>query len=377
LGLPTIPKVGKDITQCHLSNEGVINMPTICTFNANNLFVRFQFGRTFPGDRSGKSLIEDPNTGYLPVYDPDLFEVFNETQRELAARVLTNDGKDFPDVICLQEIESVIALRKFNEVFLREKYPFALLIDSRDFRQIDVGILSRLKILDVRTHLDDVDVNFPGKAPKGPPKKPRLFSRDCLEVDLALNKSGTTQLTLFINHLKSKYSDTAAEREKSDKLRKRQAKAVSKIIHERFPGAKFDQELFAVVGDFNDEFLSPPVLPLTRDSGLINVVDRLPSSQDQWTYWYRGQNSVSQIDYLLLSPALDAATAGIIPRIERRGISFATILADGKPGPKQSHLHRSDADPNPTQVDFRFTRFKEVTRDNYASDHCPVFLDIP
>ena len=71
---------------------------------------------------------------------------------------------------------------------------------------------------------------------------------------------------------------------------------------------------------------------LTRDSGLINVVDRLPSSQDQWTYWYRGQNSVSQIDYLLLSPALDAATAGIIPRIERRGISFATILADGKPG---------------------------------------------
>lgn len=86
---------------------------------------------------------------------------------------------------------------------------------------------------------------------------------------------------------------------------------------------------------------------------------------------------ISQIDYLLLSPALDAATAGIIPRIERRGLSFATILADGKPGPKQSHLHRFDADPNPALVDFRFSRFKEVTRVDFASDHCPVFLDIP
>jgi endonuclease/exonuclease/phosphatase family metal-dependent hydrolase len=352
-------------------------MPTICTFNANNLFVRFQFGRSFPGDRTGKSLVEDPNTGFLPVYDPNLFELFNETQRELAAHALTNNGKNFPDVICFQEVESLIALRKFNEVYLREKYPFALLIDSRDFRQIDVGVLSRLKILDVRTHLDDIDVNYPGQPPKGPPKKPRLFSRDCLEVELALNKSGTLRLTLFINHLKSKFSDTAAEREKSDKLRKRQAKAVLNIIRARFPGAKFNQELFAVIGDFNDEPLSPPVLPLTRDSGLINVVDRLPLPQDQWTYWYRGENSVSQIDYLLLSPALDAATAGIIPRIERRGISFATILADGKPGPKQSHLHRSDADPNPTLVDFRFPRFDKVTRDDYASDHCPVFLDIP
>jgi len=352
-------------------------MPTICTFNANNLFVRFQFGRTFPGDRSGKSEVEDPKTGFLPVYNPELFELFNETQRELAARALTNDGKDFPDVICFQEVESLIALRKFNEVHLREKYPFALLIDSRDFRQIDVGILSRLKILDVRTHLDDVDSNFPGQPPKGPPKKPRLFSRDCLEVEFALNNSGTQRLTLFINHLKSKFSDTAAEREKSDKLRNRQAKAVSKIVGARFPDAKFDQELFAVVGDFNDEPLSSPVLPITRDSGLINVVDRLPSPQDRWTYWYRGANSVSQIDYLLLSPALDAATAGVMPRIERRGISFATILADGKPGPKQSHLHRSDADPNPTLVDFRFPRFNEVTRDDYASDHCPVFLEIP
>src|SRR4030095_5755072 len=250
-------------------------MPTICTFNANNLFVRFQFGRTFPGDRSGKSLVENPNTGYLPVYDPDLFELFNETQRELAGRVLTNDGKDFPDVICFQEIESLIALRKFNEVYLKEKYPFALLIDSRDFRQIDVGILSRLNILDVRTHIDDIDVNFPGIPPKGPPKKPRLFSRDCLEVELALNKSGSARLTLFINHLKSKYSDTAEEREKSDKLRKRQAKKVLQIVRERFPGAKFDQELFAVVGDFNDEPLSDPVLPITRDSHLVNVVDRL------------------------------------------------------------------------------------------------------
>ena len=109
-------------------------MPTICTFNANNLFVRYHFGRTFPGDLTGKSAIENPATGYLPIYDPALFELFNPTQRKLAARAITNDGNDFPDTICFQEIESLIALRKFNEELLEEKYPYALLIDSRDFR---------------------------------------------------------------------------------------------------------------------------------------------------------------------------------------------------------------------------------------------------
>ena len=54
---------------------------TICTFNVNNLYVRYKFGQTFPGDMSEKSLVEDPQFGYLPIYKPELFDLFNPTQR--------------------------------------------------------------------------------------------------------------------------------------------------------------------------------------------------------------------------------------------------------------------------------------------------------
>jgi hypothetical protein len=47
------------------------------------------------------------------------------------------------------------------------------------------------------------------------------------------------------------------------------------------------------------------------------------------------RDDVSQLDYVLLSPALDGATAGVVPRIERREISFSRILTDVGTGPKR------------------------------------------
>ncbi len=350
---------------------------TICTFNANNLYARYKFGQTFPGDQTGKSKVEDPAFGYLPIYNPELFDLFNKAQRQLAAKAITNDGLSCPDVICLQEVESLPALRKFNEEFLEEKYDFAFLVDSRDFRQIDVGILSRLEILTVRTHVDDLDPNPPVPPPPVPPKNPRLFSRDCLEVEIALNGSGSERLTLFINHLKSKLANTPAERQRADELRQRQAEGVRDIVRDRFPGSSFNQELFAVIGDLNDEPGSDPVLPLVQNAGLVNVLERIPAVEDRWSHWFRSQNSVSQLDYILVSPALDAASVGTAPRIERRGIAFSHVLADGQPGPRFTHLHQRDDDPDPIQVGFQFQRFPEVNPDDFASDHCPFFFEVP
>jgi endonuclease/exonuclease/phosphatase family metal-dependent hydrolase len=351
---------------------------TLCTFNANNLFVRYRFGQTFPGDMSGKSAVNEPTLGYLPMYDPDMFDLFNPLQRELTAKALSRNGSGLPDVLCLQEIESLIALRAFNERHLGGHYKRALLVDSRDFRQIDVGLLTNLEILSVRTHVDDPD-------PKpDDPKRPFLFSRDCLEVELAL-PSGRP-LTHFINHLKSKFIDPKqaktlakekAARKKDDKYRGRQVDRVIKLVHERFPGNAFNTELFAVVGDLNDEPASKPLKKLYLQAGLEDALEHIPNEQDRWTHWFRSENSVSHIDALLLSPALAQQTAGVTPVIERRGISFARILQDGGIGPRLTHSQRVDDDPNPIDVEFRFPRFAEVDAELYASDHCPVFLEIP
>lgn len=341
---------------------------TIASFNVNNLFVRYRFGRKFPGDRSPADVVEDATLGFLPVYDPDLMLLFNPEQRELAAKVITRDGTGFPDIVCLQEVESLIALRRFNEVHLGGAYKYALLIDSRDFRQIDVGILSNVEIRDVRSHVDDLD-----PTPDNP-LDPWLFSRDCLEIEFDL---GSRQLTLFVNHLKSKYAETMAERQRGDALRLRQATAVAAVLRDRFPGNRYDSAFFAVIGDLNDDPGSAALAPLMDDAGLEDALERINPVQERWTHWWRGENQVSQLDQLLLSPALAAATAGSVPHIERRGISFARTLNDGGSGPRLTHFHRVEDDPNPIDVDFRFVRFPQVTPKAYASDHCALFFEVP
>lgn len=351
-------------------------MASLATFNVNNLFVRYRFGQAFPGDASGKSAVTDPLEGYLPIYEQDAFRLFNPLQRDLAAKAITGDGTRLPDVLCLQEVESLIALRSFNEQHLRSAYRYALLIDSRDMRQIDVGVLSNLPILSVRTHVDDRKVPADSR-------DPYLFSRDCVEVTVEL--AGGRQLHLFVNHLKSQFIDyrrastpakRKAARERNDRRRLAQATRVRELLHERFPGQAFRRELFAVLGDLNETPASPSLAPLTEDAGLEPALERIPDEADRWTHWYRSENTVSQLDHILLSAALSRGTAGTLPVIERRGISYARTLADGLPGPRRTSFVRSDDDPDPIPVEFRFPRFPDVTPDAYASDHCPVILDL-
>ena len=339
---------------------------TICTFNANNLYVRYRFGTSFPGDRSGRSAVENPNFGYLPIYDPDLLDLYNPVQRGLSARALTRDGTTLPDVICLQEIESLIALRHFNEEFLESAYPYAFLLDSRDFRQIDVAILSRRPFLDIRTYVDEPDP-LPGGG--------FLFSRDCLEVEVPLE--GNRRLSLFINHFKSKYAETPEQRETGDAKRLRQAEKVVSILKSRFPGSQFEQRYFAVVGDLNDEPSSPALAPLVQGLGLVDALEAIPNQEDRWTHWWRSANEVSQLDYVLLSPALAEAVGGAAPVIERRGVGFSRILMDGSSGPRETRFSRGEDDTDPVRIGFQFPRFEEVTPSDYASDHCPIFLSIP
>jgi endonuclease/exonuclease/phosphatase family metal-dependent hydrolase len=341
----------------------------LCNFNINNLFVRYKFGRTFPGDMSKKSLVEDERFGYLPMYQKGSFEIFNEEQRNLAALALTRGGKTYPDVICLQEVESMIALRAFNEQFLKSAYPYSLVIDSHDLRQIDVGILSMYPIVNIRTHMDDKDND-----------NEYVFSRDCLEATIQLKKD--TELTLFINHFKSKLvqGKTAAERqhatERANMKRKKQAESVKNIVKKRFAGSEFSKRYFAVLGDFNDMPQSKLLVPIVKNAGLIDALASKIDAGDRWTHYYKSEGSVSQLDHILLSPALAKKLKSV--EIERRGIGFKSLSKKDSSVvfPQIAKLKRSDNDKYPLSVDFQFKRFKNVSIDNVSSDHCPVFLDL-
>jgi endonuclease/exonuclease/phosphatase family metal-dependent hydrolase len=348
---------------------------TLCTFNVNNLFLRYRFGGTYPGNMSGASGSEFPKWGYLPLCEPGLFQEFSPQQREIAALALRNGANKLPDIVCVQEVESLLALRTFNELHLGGYYKFAALIDSRDMRQIDVGVLSIYPISSIRSNVDLPDPNDGGY--------PWIFSRDCLELAFDFNKSGSRRLSVFVNHFKSKLVTGAtpaalkSATQRALEKRRSQATQVLQLLHERFPGTRYDTASFAVVGDLNDEPTSAAIRPLIEDGRLENAVDRLPATE-RWTHFYKSKGQVSQFDYLLLSPKLSASSAGTMPFIQRGGIGFREASKkDGAPLPAQAKLVKGDDDANPVAIDFRFKRFDTVSADLAASDHCPVSIELP
>jgi predicted extracellular nuclease len=193
-----------------------------------------------------------------------------------------------------------------------------------------------------------------------------LFSRDCLKLNFEITKDKF--LTIYLNHLKSKYVDEKdpikkAEKEKKDnKLREKQANKVADIVLKEFKGDAFNKEDFIVLGDFNDTPDSPYLKRLVKKIGLHDVISRL-GENDRWTHWWESKNIVSQIDHILLSPHL-AKNSPNVPYIERRGISRKIK--------KFSHLNSKDG----KKIPFDFERFPEVNDKVEASDHCPVFFDL-
>jgi endonuclease/exonuclease/phosphatase family metal-dependent hydrolase len=368
-------------------------MPSLATWNANNFFLRYRFNNVYPGDLSRGSLIEASEVasiGYLPGRAREEYGsryiIWDPARRELAATALLEPDNRYPDILCLQEVENIQAIRKFNENYLENYYPYSLLIDAYDPRNIDVGVLSRLPITRIRSHIEDrlLDDARP------------FENRDCLEVTFELPDGES--LTLLVNHLKSKFvrrrqneSNTSYRNRvrRSHQRREAQAQEVERITRRRFHG-QLTTALYAVVGDFNDTPESPWLDDLVNSSILTDVVARHRSIDDRWTYYYRSRNRVQQIDYVLASRALRdridnvvVADGSRIPYIERGGLAYRELNAQGETLPVNANLVYFDDDgvtpvpanfTAPTTVPFRFPRYTEILDDwrNNVSDHCPV-----
>lgn len=299
----------------------------LATFNAENLFARYRFKRSFD------PLGEDGFT-----INDLAFEIYDETEKQITARAIAEVDAD---VIALQEIESLPVLDAFNSRYLaRLRYRHRVLIDSFDPRRIDVAILSRHPIVHVRSYRHE----------KNSANTAWLFSRDCLEA--AVEVQGK-ELILYVNHLKSMMEG----RKVTHARRKEQAGRVAGIVDERWKDRGYEGN-FAVLGDLNDypekdEEGDTALGSLIGHPGLENVVNRLPQDA-RWTHYYSGKDRYKQLDYLFLSKSLASGNRGL-PVIMRKGLPYRAELVER----------------------FERERLPNVGEDNpKASDHAPVFMDV-
>ena len=336
----------------------------VMTFNVENMFTRFDFRRS-----------EDLDD-YLGLLEGE--DAASRLALAKAARLILDDEiRTFcaltiraarPDVVLLQEVESLRALRRFHDKYLLgvggDPLPHLAVLEGNDGRGIDVAVLSRLPLETVTSHKELTlgELYAAGFAwePHGLERAqlerdrmfadPRLkvFRRDCLEVHLRV---GERALTLFNCHFKS----LGAGRTDTRRFRLVEAAAVRHLLERtRARG----QEDYLVAGDLNDYTETDGVadaghgLAPLLDSGLVvDAVKRIADPRDRWTHFYPPERLYNQLDYLLLSPALAARNPGP-PRIIRSGMPY--------------RAERSAA-----------PRFPRIGWDRpKASDHCPVVMDL-
>lgn len=210
-----------------------------------------------------------------------------------------------PDILITVEVENRPTLDRFNEQVLGAKfnfeYPHFMVIDGNDQRGIDLGILSKYPIVEIRSHVDDLM-----------PNGERLFSRDCPEFDIIL--PGGERFVIMPNHFKSK-------RNGDDQASKNKRTAQAAGAHEIAVSALERSPLVLIGGDLND---TPDSLPLASlfTNGFQDVISH-PSYPVDRPGTYQTGRSAQKIDYLIMSPQMRDKLQNT--GIERRGSYHPSI----------------------------------------------------
>jgi endonuclease/exonuclease/phosphatase family metal-dependent hydrolase len=331
---------------------------TIGTFNVENLLQRFDFYRY-------GNLVTERTLSILGIANDDegmllrksLHVALTEDTRQMTAQAVRDLGAD---ILCLQEVDNLGVLEDFNKFYVKRAagihYGWQRLIEGNDRRGIDVGVLSKNRIT-VKSHahhtFDDFSLFNDELRDYGLHEGDHIFRRDCLEVE---TKADGEELTLFVCHFKS----MSGGRDHTMPVREAEAKAVRKIISDKYGGeANARQAKWLICGDLNEYAFSnghllanSGIRPLFEDGFVSNPVENLPV-KERWTHYYAGDNSKHQLDYILLSPALDVLNPGVQPNIVRNGQPVRVPgIEDVKRYPR-----------------IGYDRPK-------ASDHCPVALTI-
>ena len=380
----------------------------LASFNVENLYSRPNFWD--PQRRTdqlvGNVFFEDRAEATLAKRISEATQSDEKCQLTALALLATH-----ADIIALQEVDNVEALRSFRENYLKKlegpavaeamrkvihaeprpgpeqirqaretaiaavNYRYLNVFDGNDRRGIDIGVLSRIGWQDIRSHADktfaDLDVWPEGidQYREGPPDNPRfitrdsrVFRRDVVEVEFNIDGR---PFTLYCCHLKSMTGGRASTRA----MRIAEVEGIRALIEKRFarhhggPAAAN----WAICGDFNDYYEvdgnpdlrdymtgedSPTSLsPLLADGFAVNLMTRR-APEDRWTTYHAPDNLYTQLDYIFLSPRLAQANPEAVPEIIRHGQPYRATRHDGP-------------------------RFPRIGWDRpKSSDHCPVVVEL-
>ncbi len=218
-----------------------------------------------------------------------------EKERRALTRVIAAIA---PDILAVQEMGTQVFLNEL-QLELRQagmNYPHVALLEAAD-KDRHVAVLSKVPFKEVRRHADLAFTYF------GERERVR---RGALEVVVATDQG---DLSLFVLHLKSKYTERKDDPEAALK-RAMEAEAVRDLVLSRFPEPT--KAMFMVCGDWNDTRGTRPVRALQKrgETAIGELVPASDSRGETWTHYFRREDLYSRIDYLMVSPGLKAWVPG-------------------------------------------------------------------
>lgn len=380
----------------------------LASFNVENLYSRPNFwdSQRRNDQQIGNVFFEDRNEAIRTKRISEA--VLSDEKCQLTALALLAANAD---IIALQEVDSVDAVRSFRENYLKKlegphvaramrkvvyadprpdveairreremaiaavNYRYVHVSDGNDRRGIDIGLISRIGWQNMTSHAEvtfaDLDVwpegldqyrEGPQDSQRPVMRTDRIFRRDALEAEFVID---SRPFTLFCGHLKSMTGGRGPTRA----IRMAEAEAIRRLIEKRFKDHKGGSAAanWAICGDLNDYYEidgnrdirdygsgedSPSGLGVLLDDGFaVNLMERRPPD-DRWTSYHAPDDIYCQLDYILVSPKLAAANPDAVPEIIRSGQPYRASRHEGP-------------------------RFPRIGWDRpKSSDHCPVVVEL-
>jgi len=281
-----------------------------------------------------ENLFDDQDDPKLSGAQEDKDMTKSESHRRAAADAIRRAQ---PDVIALQEVESLEALLWWRNEFLKDMgYDHVVSLDSGDSRGIENSVLSKYPLKDAQVWPDaPLGGTHPNKSDfRGQPIE---FRRSPLKVTVSVPGAGGAgdkpyELTLFVVHQKSGRDNGY--------WREREAAKTVELANELL--AKDPNYNIAIVGDMNCEPAQNPFRIYTGAGFVDAFADRV-KGQSKWIT----HESNRAIDHILLSPGA------------AKELVAETRFILGMPA-------------RPAGVDWRTTPPPE----GFASDHYPVVVDL-